>query len=101
MTSFFVKADPELQGMVKDFNENSADDRPDMFQEELRFLRELESTVVLKDGHHEIALPLNNRNAPVPNNRPQAEQRAHWLKKLQRNKNLYEDYKSFMAEIIE
>ena len=30
------------------FNENSADDRPDMSQEELRFLRELESTVVLK-----------------------------------------------------
>lgn len=83
------------------FNENSADDRSDMSQEELRFLHELESTVVLKDSHHEIALPLKNRNAPVPNNRPQAEQRTYWLKKLQRNKNLYEDYKSFTAEIIE
>lgn len=37
MTSFFVKADPELQRMVKDFydsdfNESSADDRPEMSQ---------------------------------------------------------------------
>ena len=59
--------------MVKDFydsslNESSADDRPEMSQEELRFLRELESTVVLKDGHYEIALPLKDRDAPVPNN---------------------------------
>lgn len=41
--------------MVKDFydsgnNESSADDRPEMSQEELRFLPELESTVVLKDS---------------------------------------------------
>ena len=55
-TSFFVKADPELQRIVKDFydsgfNESSAEDRPEMSQEELRFLRELQSTVVLKDGH--------------------------------------------------
>ena len=37
VTSFFVKADPELQRMVKDFydsafNESSADDRPEMSQ---------------------------------------------------------------------
>ena len=60
--------------MVKDFynsslNESSADDRPEMSQEELRFLRELESTVVLKDGHYEIALPLKDRDAPVPNDK--------------------------------
>ena len=37
MTSFFVKADPELQRMVKGFydsafNESSADNRPEMSQ---------------------------------------------------------------------
>ena len=65
-TSFFVKADPELQRMVKDFydsgfSESSADDRPEMSQEELRFLRELQSTVVLKDGHqHEDSTQVRN-----------------------------------------
>lgn len=105
-TSFFVKADPELQCMVKDFydsgyNESSADDRPEMSQEELRFLHELESTVVLKDSNYEIALSLKDHNVPVSNNRLQAEQRVHWLKKkLQRKKNLYEDYKRFMAKLL-
>ena len=99
MTSFFVKADPEFHQKVKDFydsdfSESSADDKPEMSQEELRFLRELERTVVLRDGHYEMALPLKDREAPVPNNKPQVEQRALWLKgKLLRNKNLYNDYK--------
>lgn len=106
-TSFFIKADPEFHQMVRDFynggfSESRADDKPEMSQEELHFLRELENTVVLRDGHYEMALPLRVREAPVPNNRPQAEQRALWLKrKLQRNKGLYNDYKGFMAEIID
>ena len=106
-TSFFIKADPEFHQMVKDFynsgfTESSADDKPEMSQEELRFLRELERTVVLRDGHYEMALPLKDREAPVRNNRPQVEQRAYWLKrKLQRNKDLCNDYKCFMEDIID
>ena len=62
--SFFVKGDLELHRMVKDFydsgfSESTADDKPEMSQEELRFSRELESTVVLKDGHYEMAFFLN------------------------------------------
>ena len=84
------------------FSESSADDKSEMSQEELRFLRELDSTVVLRDGHYEMALPLKDRETPILNNRPQAEQRAFWLKrKLQRNQDLYNDYKSFMADIID
>jgi len=103
--SFFDKADLELHWMVKDFydssfSESSAGDKPEMSQEELRFLRKLESTEVLKDGHYEMALPLNDREAPVPNNRPQVKQRTLWLKrKLKRNMDLYNDYKAFMADI--
>ncbi|XP_078371484.1 uncharacterized protein LOC144655144 [Oculina patagonica] len=106
-TSLFIKADPEFHQMVRNFydsgfSESSAQDKPEMSQEEIRFMSELESTVVLKDGHYEIALPLKDRNAPPPNNYPQAMQRALWLKKkLQRNGNLYNDYKGFMADIID
>ena len=97
--SFFIKADPVFHQMVKDcydigFTESSADDKPEISQEEFRFLRELERTVVLRDGHYEMALPLKDREAPVPNNKPLSEQRACSLKrKLQRNKDLYNDYK--------
>lgn len=49
---------------------------------DLKCPRELESRVVLRDGHYEIALPLKDCNALVPNNRQQAEQRAHWLMKI-------------------
>ena len=106
-TSFFIKADPEFHQMMKafydsGFSESSADDKREMSQEELRFVRELERTVFLRDSHYEMApLPLKDREAPVPNNRPQVEQRAYWLKrKLQRNKDKYNDYKCFMADII-
>ena len=107
-TSFFIKADPEFHQIVKDFydsgfSEFSADDKPKMLQEELHFLRELERTVVLRWSlWYEMSLPLKDREAPVPNNKPQVEQRAYWLKqKLQRNKNLYNDFKCFMADIID
>ena len=106
-TSFFIKPDPEFHQMVKDFydsgfSESSADDKPEMSQEELHFLRELERTLVLRDGHYEIALLLKDREAPVLNNKPQVEQRAYWLKeKLQRNKGLCNDYKCFMADIVD
>ena len=55
----------------------------------------------MRDGHYEMALPLKDREAPVPNNKQQVEQGAFWLKrKLQRNKDLCNDYKCFMADII-
>ena len=90
-TSFFNKANPEFYQMVKDFynsgfSESSADDKPEMSQEELRFVRELERTVVLRDGNYEMALPLKDREAPVPSNKPQVEQRAYWLKKKLKKK---------------
>jgi len=45
---------------------------------------------------------LKDRGAPVPNNKPQVEQRAYWLKKkLQRNKDFYNVYKCFMTDIID
>ena len=83
------------------FSESSADDKPEMSQEELHFLRELERTVVLREGHYEMAWPLEDQKAPVPNNK-QVEQHAYWLKrKLQCNKDLCNDYKCFMADIID
>ena len=106
-SSFYVKTDVELHRMVKNFydsgfGESSADEKPEMSQEEIRFLNVLDSTIALRSGHYEMALPLRDQEAPVPNNRVQAERRAHWLRrKLERNSGLYFDYKGFMSDIIE
>ena len=59
-------------------------------------------SIVLRDGHYEMASPLKDHKAPVPNNKPQVKQCTFWLKgKLQHNKDLYSKYKCFVAEIID
>ena len=93
-TSFFVKADTELQRMVEDFynlgfNESVADNRTELSQDERRFMASVEGSTLLKDGHYEIPLPFKDRQYSVPNNRIQAEQRASWLeKRLEKNPRL-------------
>ncbi|XP_044166815.1 uncharacterized protein LOC122950873 [Acropora millepora] len=96
-TSFFVKADTELQRMVEDFynldfNESVADNRTELSQDERRFMASVEGSTLLKDGHYEIPLPFKDRQYSVPNNRIQAEQRASWLKKrLEKNPRLLDE----------
>ena len=67
-SSFYVKTDVELHRMVKNFydsgfGESSADEKPEMSQEEIPFLNVLDSTVALRSGHCEMALPLRDREA--------------------------------------
>ena len=105
-TSFFVKADTELQQMVEnyynlDFNESIADNSTELSQDERRFMGSMEESTLLKDGHYEIPLPFKDRQYPVPNNRTQAEQWASWLKKrLEKNPRLLDDYKAFVEDIV-
>lgn len=102
-----TQADHDLIQMVKDyyngdFPKFSADDKPEMSQEELRFLKVRNSVAVLKECHYEMTLPFRDRGVVVPNNRVQAEWGALGLKwKLHDNKDLYADYKVLMAEILE
>ena len=75
-TSFFVKADTELQQMGEDyynldFNESIADKRTELSPDERRFIASVEESTLLKDRHYEIPLPFKDRQYPVPNNRIQ------------------------------
>ena len=105
--SFCVKTDHDLNQMVRDycngdFPESTTDDKPEMCQVELPFLKGLNTTAVLEEGHYAMAFPFSDREVVVPNNRVQAERRALWLKrKLHDSKDLYADYKVFMAGILE
>ena len=105
-TSFFVKADTELQQMVEDyynldFNESIVDNRAGLPQDERCFLARVEESTLLKDGHYEILLPFKDRQYPVPNNHIQAEQHASSLKKrLEENPKLLDDYTAFVEDIV-
>ena len=64
-SSFYVKTNAKLHRMVKNvydsgFGESSAYEKPEMSQEEIRFLNVLDSTEALRSGHYEMALPLRD-----------------------------------------
>ena len=52
-----------------------------MSQEDLRAVSVMESTIRLRNGHYELALPWRNSPPRLPNNRPLAEHRLLLLKK--------------------
>ena len=69
-TSFFPKADTELCQMVedfynRDFGESIADSKTEPSQAERRFMKRVEESLTLKDGHYEISL----QRFKVPNSK--------------------------------
>ena len=99
-----LKADLHQQ-LVKmynhDFNERTADDKPEKSVEDQRFLEIATSTIEHNNGHYEIGLPLKDRNMKMPNNRARAEERAVRLRqKLKKNPAFHEEYKDFMEDMI-
>ena len=72
-------------------------------REDRQFLKIVEDGIHHRDDmHYEMPLPFREKNVQLPNNRPQAEQRLHGLKKrLQGDARYRADYVRFMTEIIE
>lgn len=58
--------------------------------------------MTLQDGHYYIKLPFRSDEVRLPNNEQHDTQRLKGLKsKMERNRKFTEDYKSFMADIID
>ncbi|XP_068713289.1 uncharacterized protein [Montipora foliosa] len=72
-------------------------------REDRQFLKIVEEGIRHRDDmHYEIPLPFREGNVQLPNNRSQAVQRLHGLKKrLQGDTQYCVEYVSFMSEIIE
>ena len=84
----------------RDFSESIADSKTELSQYELRFMKGVEESIKLSDGHYEISLPFKDREYPVPNNRIQAEQITLWLKrKLEKSPQLLDNYKAFVEDV--
>ena len=98
-SSFFLKADFQLQQMVenfynRDFVDLFADDTKEMSQDEQRFMQNAEK-IQFKKGHYEIPLPFKNHVSSIPNDKSHALVRVEWLKrKLERDPKLCDGYKS-------
>lgn len=90
-----------IQQFNSDFSERSCEDRTEMSQEDRRFMKEVEQSCQLIEGHYCISLPFKDRSVKMPSNRSHAEQRAINLKrKLNKNPEFCSDYKRFMDDII-
>ncbi|KAL7843912.1 hypothetical protein SRHO_G00224510 [Serrasalmus rhombeus] len=89
--------------LVQQFNHDfpeSAYEKVEMSQEDLRFLDIMDTSAKLQDGHYQLPLPFK-RGPKMPNNRLMAEQRAVSLKReLGRNKTFQEEYKLFMDTFL-
>lgn len=105
-SGFFDKVDLQFHQMVedfynRDFTDSFVDGKTKISRDERRFMKIAEETVVLRNGHYQISLPFKDRQALVLNNKSRALQRANWLKKkLEREAKLYQDYKTFMKDIV-
>ena len=93
-----------LAMFYQDFSENESSsfhEREKMSQEDKKFMKLMESEVKLINGYYQLPLPLRNPEMKFPNNRYQAVQRALSLRrKLEKNPQMYNDYKDFMTSII-
>ena len=74
-----------------------------LLREDRQFLKIVEEGICHRDDmHYQIPLPFREVNVQLPNNRSQAVQRPHGLKKrLQGDMQYRAEYVSFMSEIIE
>ena len=74
-----------------------------LFRDDRQFLKVVEEGILHRDDmHYEIPLPFREGNVQLPNNRSQAVQRLHSLKKrLQGDRQYRAEYVSFISEIIE
>ena len=86
----------------KEFSERLNDDRIAMSAEDNKFLDKVADSIQYKDGHYEIRLPFRDGQVKMPNNKPQAEQRANALqRKLTKDPEFYEEYRKSMQQTLE
>ncbi|XP_030585762.1 uncharacterized protein LOC115780619 [Archocentrus centrarchus] len=90
-----------IKALECDFNEKVAEDNY-FSQDDLQFLSKLKQGIRHKeDGHVEMPLPFKGERPNLPDNIQCAVHRLKYLeRKLRRDRQYYQDYKTFMEETI-
>lgn len=90
-----------LQQYNHDFPEQACEEKSEMSQEDVQFMKSVTETIKKVNGHYSIRMPLRNKNVVMPSNKCVAEQRASNLKrKLAKNSSFHDDYKTFMSDLL-
>ncbi|KAK7904466.1 hypothetical protein WMY93_017073 [Mugilogobius chulae] len=83
-----------------DFNERATEEKGPS-REDVQFMKIMEQSVTLDNGHYSLKLPFKNKTVSLPNNLTVAKQRLLGLKKkFLRNEQMYTEYKIKMNEMI-
>ncbi|KAK0132610.1 Zinc finger MYM-type protein 1 [Merluccius polli] len=84
-----------------DFPECGHDEQPGQSREDQRFMKLVQDSAKLVDGHYQVALPLRKSCVNMPNNRKVAEQRALNLKRRFKRDSLFQQqYTDFMNDMV-
>ena len=74
----------------------------EIFREDKKFLKILETGTKESGNHHEVSLPFKDTDVKLPNNRNQAVRRKNVLiRRFQNYPKFFEDYKRNMVELLE
>jgi hypothetical protein len=101
-----IKTDVELSQQFegycnREFNDSSYDGRTSMSQEDKRAVEIMETSVVLKQGHYELALPWKHYPPCLQNNKQVAEHRLKLLqRRLAKNPELLRMYSDFINDLL-
>ena len=102
-----IKIDRSPNEMIRDlfnaeFGDNMSSVELGLSQEDRLWMKKVEESVNMRDGHYELALPFRDEDPRMPNNRQMAERRLVQLKgKMDRNSQFAQDYTAFMKTLIE
>ena len=105
-TANFIDTSAKLSKQFEDFcnlefNDSSYEPQASMSQNDRKALHIMDGSANLSNGHYEIALPWKNDPPLLVNNKSQAKQRLHQLKKrLNRDPVLHKKYRDFMDDLI-
>ena len=106
-TSNFIRTDTELDYQFKqycnmEFNDSLVDTEKAMSLEDKNALDNMESTVTLKEGHYEIALPWRRPSPCLPNNRALAEHKLKLLKRRPtKDSELVQKYSAYIDNLLD
>ncbi|XP_052407932.1 uncharacterized protein LOC127953079 [Carassius gibelio] len=86
---------------IYDFNEQASAEQEEMSREEKKFVKIMESSAQLQNGHYTFQMPFKGKDVSMPNNLGVAMQRVRGLKRrLQKDAGFHEEYNNFLADVI-
>ena len=87
--------------MELDFSERKVSNEHGLSQEDKLFLKKVEQETKKIEGQYKIPLPFKEDEVVMPDNRAQAERRAHWIKnKFLKDNRLRKQYTEFVNDML-